>query len=136
VRPIPILEVERCPPTEPRPVFLPCASHSPLNIRDKSCTTKRPIVYITRVHRVVDTYERISPSHGSRHGAPLSIAVLSGYIATAPAANTLRVGFFPNMTHAQALFGARDRMYQQALEANSRFNRERTTRVRTQSQPF
>jgi len=45
----------------------------------------------------------------------LSIAVLSGYIATAPAANTLRVGFFPNMTHAQALFGLATGMYQQAL---------------------
>lgn len=45
----------------------------------------------------------------------LSIAVLVGYLATAPSANTLRVGFFPNVTHAQALFGIATGMYQQAF---------------------
>jgi NitT/TauT family transport system substrate-binding protein len=45
----------------------------------------------------------------------LSVAVLNGYIATAPPANALRLGFFPNVTHAQALFGIATGLYQQAL---------------------
>ena len=45
----------------------------------------------------------------------LSVAVLIGYLATAPSANTLRVGFFPNMTHAQALFGIATGTYQGAF---------------------
>lgn len=45
----------------------------------------------------------------------LSIAVLFGYLSTAPSANTLRVGFFPNVTHAQALFGIATGVYQQAF---------------------
>ncbi len=45
----------------------------------------------------------------------LSITVLIGYLATAPSANTLRVGFSPNVTHAQALFGIATGMYQQAF---------------------
>src|SRR5207253_10209797 len=35
----------------------------------------------------------------------LSGAVLFGYLSTAPMALTLRLGFFPNVTHAQALYG-------------------------------
>ena len=45
----------------------------------------------------------------------VSIAVLFGYLSTAPSANTLRLGFFPNMTHAQALFGIATGYYQQAF---------------------
>ena len=45
----------------------------------------------------------------------LSIAVLFGYLATAPSANTLRIGFLPNVTHATALFGIATGMYQEAF---------------------
>jgi len=45
----------------------------------------------------------------------LSVAVLFGYLSTAPSANTLRLGFFPNVTHAQALFGLAADIYRQSL---------------------
>ena len=45
----------------------------------------------------------------------LSVAVLFGYLSTAPSANTLRLGFFPNVTHAQALFGIATDIYRQSL---------------------
>src|SRR2546423_10122955 len=45
----------------------------------------------------------------------LSVTVLFGYLATAPSANTLRIGFLPNVTHATALFGIATGMYQEAL---------------------
>jgi len=45
----------------------------------------------------------------------LSIAVLIGYLSAAPSANTLRIGFLPNVTHAQALFGIATGMYQRAF---------------------
>lgn len=41
-----------------------------------------------------------------------SSAVLWGYLSSAPSANTLRVGFFPNVTHAQALYGVATGSYQ------------------------
>jgi len=45
----------------------------------------------------------------------LSIAVLAGYLSTAPSASTLRLGFFPNVTHAQALYGIATGTYQRAF---------------------
>lgn len=45
----------------------------------------------------------------------LSILVLWGYLSTAPSANTLRIGYFPNVTHAQALFAVSAGVYQQAF---------------------
>ena len=45
----------------------------------------------------------------------ISSAVLFGYLSTAPSANTLRLGFFPNITHAQALFGIATGTFQRAF---------------------
>src|SRR5207302_9231718 len=45
----------------------------------------------------------------------LSGAVLFGYLSTAPTALTLRLGFFPNVTHAQALYGVATGAYGRAL---------------------
>src|SRR5437879_9193322 len=45
----------------------------------------------------------------------LSGAVLFGYLSTAPTALTLRLGFFPNVTHAQALYGVATGAYERAL---------------------
>lgn len=45
----------------------------------------------------------------------LSSAVLWGYLSTAPSASTMRLGFFPNVTHAQALYGIATGMYQRAF---------------------
>ena len=46
----------------------------------------------------------------------LSAAVLFGYLATAPSASTLRLGFFPNLTHVQALYGIATHAFQDALQ--------------------
>jgi len=46
----------------------------------------------------------------------LSGAALFGYLPTAPTTNTLRLGFFPNVTHAQALYGIATDAYQHALQ--------------------
>jgi NitT/TauT family transport system substrate-binding protein len=46
----------------------------------------------------------------------LSGAVLFGYLSTGPSAPRLRLGFFPNVTHAQALYGLASGIYQQALQ--------------------
>jgi NitT/TauT family transport system substrate-binding protein len=45
----------------------------------------------------------------------VSAAVMWGYIPPAPSANTLRIGFFPNVTHAQPLIGLSTGAYQQGL---------------------
>lgn len=45
----------------------------------------------------------------------LSVAVLAGYLSTAPSASTLRLGFLPNVTHAQALYGIATGTYQRAF---------------------
>lgn len=45
----------------------------------------------------------------------LSIAVLAGYLSTAPSPSTLRLGFFPNVTHAQALYGIATGTYERAF---------------------
>ena len=45
----------------------------------------------------------------------LSGAVLFGYLSTAPTASTLRLGFFPNVTHAQAIYGVATGAYERAL---------------------
>ena len=45
----------------------------------------------------------------------LSVAVLAGYLSSAPSGSTLRVGFFANVTHAQALYGITTGAYQQAF---------------------
>jgi NitT/TauT family transport system substrate-binding protein len=49
----------------------------------------------------------------------LSGAVLFGYLSTAPAAPSLRLGFFPNVTHAQALYGIATGVYHRALQQAS-----------------
>src|SRR5881396_1288611 len=46
----------------------------------------------------------------------LSGAVLFGYLSTAPTASTLRLGFFPNVTHAQAIYGVSTGLYQRSLQ--------------------
>jgi sulfonate transport system substrate-binding protein len=46
----------------------------------------------------------------------LSGAVLFGYLSTAPPTFTLRLGYFPNVTHAQALYGVATGIYQRALQ--------------------
>ncbi len=45
----------------------------------------------------------------------VSVAVLLGYLSTAPSASTIRLGYFPNVTHAQALFGVSTGLYQRAF---------------------
>jgi len=45
----------------------------------------------------------------------LSAAVLFGYLSTAPSASTLRLGFFPNVTHAQAIYGIATHAFQDAF---------------------
>lgn len=45
----------------------------------------------------------------------VSIAVLSSYLASAPSASTVRLGYFPNMTHATAVYGVSHGDYQRAL---------------------
>ena len=45
----------------------------------------------------------------------LSGAVLSGYLSTAPTGFALRLGYFPNVTHAQALYGIATGAYERAL---------------------
>ena len=46
----------------------------------------------------------------------VSAAVLFGYLSSAPSASTLRLGFFPNVTHAQALYGVSTGLYQRSLQ--------------------
>ena len=46
----------------------------------------------------------------------VSAAVLFGYLSSAPSASTLRLGFLPNVTHAQALYGVSTGLYQRALQ--------------------
>lgn len=46
----------------------------------------------------------------------VSGAVLMGYLSSAPSAFTLRLGFFPNVTHAQALYGITTGAYQKELQ--------------------
>lgn len=46
----------------------------------------------------------------------LSSAVLWAYLSAAPSASTLRLGFFPNVTHAQALYGIATGSYSQAFQ--------------------
>src|SRR5436189_5076445 len=45
----------------------------------------------------------------------LSGAVLFGYLASAPMASTLRLGFFPNVTHAPSIYGVATGAYERAL---------------------
>lgn len=45
----------------------------------------------------------------------VSVAVLAGYLGTAPSAFALRLGFFPNVTHAQALYGIATGTFQEAF---------------------
>jgi NitT/TauT family transport system substrate-binding protein len=45
----------------------------------------------------------------------LSGAVLFGYLSTAPTGFALRLGYFPNVTHAQALYGIATGAYERAL---------------------
>jgi NitT/TauT family transport system substrate-binding protein len=46
----------------------------------------------------------------------ISAAILFGYLSAAPSASTLRLGFFPNITHAQALYGIGTGVYEHALK--------------------
>ena len=46
----------------------------------------------------------------------VSAAVLFGYLSSAPSASTLRLGFFPNVTHAQALYGISTGLFQRGLQ--------------------
>src|SRR5438046_9308831 len=45
----------------------------------------------------------------------LSGAVLFGYLSTAPTASTLRLGFFPNGSHAQAIYGVATDAYERSI---------------------
>ena len=47
----------------------------------------------------------------------LSIAVLMAYLSAAPSASVVRLGYFPNVTHAQALYGIATGFYQRYLGA-------------------
>src|SRR5437879_6551484 len=45
----------------------------------------------------------------------VSIAILGAYLASAPSESVLRLGYLPNVTHAQALYGVSTGAYQAAL---------------------
>ncbi len=45
----------------------------------------------------------------------ISAAILLSYISSTPSASVLRLGYFPNVTHAQALYGISTGVYQQYL---------------------
>jgi len=45
----------------------------------------------------------------------LSIAILAAYLQSAPSESIVRLGYFPNVTHAQALYGVSTGVYQAAL---------------------
>ena len=45
----------------------------------------------------------------------VSIIVLLGYLSSAPSASMIRLGYLPNVTHAQALFAVSTGLYQQAF---------------------
>ena len=85
-------------------------------IRNTDCVVADKLYQKGGFHRLVG-HLRTNIVFGTASIAALllSIAVLFGYLSTAPSANTLRLGFFPNVTHAQALFGMATNTYQEAL---------------------
>src|SRR2546427_811551 len=57
---------------------------------------------------MIPTLKRFPPNAYAKSGIRVDVA-------TAPSANTLRIGFLPNVTHATALFGIATGIYQRAF---------------------
>ena len=65
--------------------------------------------------RVGRLHTNVAFAAGAVAAVLVSIAILGAYLASAPSESVLRLGYLPNVTHAQALYGVSTGAYQAAL---------------------